>query len=166
MLGLDLQRSQPMVSPAFSDTQRQQLERLLAAARDTIAAVPFCWGVTAAEDGGAHAPVVKAQPSAAGEDLWTRWFLTPRIGRKAAEIRRAGRLTLAYQHDSGNAYVALAGPAELIDDRAAVESRFRGSAYDDPEGVVAASLIAVGGTADHLELNFGALPARPWGPAP
>jgi general stress protein 26 len=163
MLDLDLQRSQPMVRPAFSDTQRQQIERLLAAARDTIAAVPFCWVVTAAEDGGAHARVVKAQPSAAGEDLWTRWFLTPRIGRKAAEIRQAGRLTLAYQHDSGNAYVALAGLAELIDDRAAVESRFRGSAYDDPEGVVAASLIAVRVAADHLELHVRGITAEPWG---
>ena len=152
-----------MVSPAFSDTQRQQLERLLAAARDTIAAVPFCWVITAAGNGSANARVVKAQPSAAGEDFWTRWFLTPRVGRKAAEIRRAGRVTLAYQHGSGDAYVALSGRAELLDDPAAVESRFRGSTYDDPEGVVAASLIAVKVTADHLELHVRGVTAEPWG---
>ena len=152
-----------MVRPAFSDTQAQQIERLLAAARDTIAAVPFCWVITAAGDAGANARVVKAQPSAAGEDFWTRWFLTPRIGRKAAEIPQTGRVTLAYQHDAGNAYVALAGPAELIDDRAAVESRFHGSIYDDPEGVVAASLIAVRVTVDHLELHVRGVTAEPWG---
>jgi general stress protein 26 len=152
-----------MASHAFSDTQRQQVERLLAAARDTIAEVPFCWVVTAAEDGGAHARVVKAQPGGAGEDFWTRWFLTPRIGRKAAEIRQAGRVTLAYQHDSGEAYVALDGTAELIDDRDAVESRFRGSIYDDPEGLVAASLIAVRVSADHLELHVRGVTAEPWG---
>jgi general stress protein 26 len=152
-----------MANPAFSDTQPRQIERLLAAARETIAEVPFCWVVTASEDGGANARLVKAQPSGAGEDFWTRWFLTPRIGRKAAEIRKAGRLTLAYQHDSGNAFVALAGPAELIDDRAAVESRFRGSIYDDPEGIVAASLIAVRVTANHLELHVRGVTAEPWG---
>ena len=152
-----------MAKPAFSDTQPRQIERLLAAARETIAEVPFCWVVTAAGDGGANARLVKAQPSGAADDFWTRWFLTPRIGRKAAEIRRAGRLTLAYQHDSGNAFVALAGPAELIDERAAVESRFRGSIYDDPEGVVAASLIAVRVTANHLELHVRGVTAEPWG---
>jgi general stress protein 26 len=153
-----------MPSPAPSDAQQQeQIERLLAAARDTVAAVPFCWVVTAADDGGAHARVVKAQPGSAGEEFWTRWFLTPRVGRKAAEIRRAGRVTLAYQHDSGEAYVALAGPAALIDDREAVESRFRGSIYDDPEGVVAARLIAVRVTADHLELHVRGVTAEPWG---
>jgi hypothetical protein len=34
-----------------------------------------------------------------GEDLWTRWFLTMRTGRKSDEIRAAGRVTLAYQHN-------------------------------------------------------------------
>jgi len=45
----------------------------------------------------------------------------------------------------------------------AVESRFRGSAYDDPAGVVAASLIAVRVTADHLELHVRGVTAEPWG---
>ena len=35
-------------------------------------------------------------------------------------LRRAGRATLAYQHDSGTAYVALSGQAELIDERGIV----------------------------------------------
>jgi len=106
---------------------------------------------------------VKAQPGSDGEDFWTRWFLTPRVGRKAAEIRATGRVTLAYQHDSGEAYVALAGPAELIDEREEVDRRFRGSAYDDPEGITAASLIAVKVTADHLELHIRGVTAEPWG---
>jgi general stress protein 26 len=152
----------PSRAPSHAQQERQ-VERLLAAARDTIADVAFCWVVTAAADGAANARVVMAQPTRGGEDFWTRWFLTPRVGRKAAEIGRAGRVTLAYQHDSGNAYVALSGRAELLDDRAAVESRFRGSTYDDPEGVVAASLIAVKVTADHLELHVRGVTAEPWG---
>ena len=153
-----------MPSPARNDTeQARTIERLLVAARDTIDAVPFCWVVTPDGDSGANARVVKAQPGAAGEDFWTRWFLTPRVGRKAAEIGRAERVTLAYQHASGNAYVALSGRAELLDDRAAVDSRFRGSTYDDPEGILAASLIAVRVTADHLELQVRGVTAEPWG---
>jgi|SRR5258708_4530966 hypothetical protein len=45
-------------------------------------------------DGRANARVVKAFPNGDGEDLWTRWFLTLRAGRKSAEIRAAGRVTL------------------------------------------------------------------------
>jgi general stress protein 26 len=65
---------------------------------------------------------VKALPNGDGEDLWTRWFLTLRAGRKSAEIRAAGRVTLAYQHDSGDAYVTIAGRAEIIDEPSAVEA--------------------------------------------
>ena len=145
-----------MLNAARSDEQQRQVERLVAAARDTITEVPFCWVVTVAEDGGANARVVKASPSGAEEDFWTRWFLTPCIGRKVAEIGRAGRATLAYQHDSGNAYVALAGRAELIEDRAEVESRCSDRA-------LAAKLIAVRVKADHLELHVRGVTAGPWG---
>jgi general stress protein 26 len=154
-----------MQTPTMDTAARETaIDRLLAAARETIVDVPFCWVITPNPDGlGANARVVKAQPGSDGEDFWTRWFLTPRVGRKAAEIRATGRVTLAYQHDSGRAYVALAGPAELIDDRDEVNRRFRGSAYDDPEGITAASLIAVKVTADHLELHVRGVTAEPWG---
>jgi general stress protein 26 len=146
-----------MPSPAPNDAKQEwQVERLLAAARDTICEVPFCWVVTAAADGAANARVVMAQATRGGEDFWTRWFLTPRIGRKAVEIGRAGRVTLAYQHDSGDAYVALSGRAELLDDRAEVESRCS-------DGNLAARLIAVRVTADHLELHVRGVTAEPWG---
>jgi general stress protein 26 len=34
-------------------------------------------------------------------------------------------VTLAYQHDSGNAYVTIAGRAEIIDEPSAVDSRLQ-----------------------------------------
>ncbi|HZU91543.1 MAG TPA: pyridoxamine 5'-phosphate oxidase family protein [Stellaceae bacterium] len=142
-------------------TPGRQVERLLAAARDTIAEVPYCWVVTAAEDGGAHARVVKAFPNGAGEDFWTRWFLTRRLSRKSAEIRRVGRVTLAYQHNSGRAYVALAGRAELVDERAAVECRW--SAADETPDTTAAQLIAVRVMVDHIEIHVCGVAAEPWG---
>src|SRR5262245_49751608 len=111
-------------------TSPKNVERLLKAARETISNVPFFWVVTAADPstgGGAHARVVNAQPSRPGDDFWTRWFLTPRAGRKAAEIQRTRCATLAYQDSSGNAFVTLVGTAEIIDDPHEVQSRFRGS---------------------------------------
>ena len=137
------------------------VKRLLAAARDAISEVPYCWVVTATGDGGANARAVKAFPNDEGEDFWTRWFLTNRAGRKATEISRTGRVTLAYQHPSGNAYVALAGPAELIDEPTVVESRLR-QVYD-PEGALAGKLVAVRVTGNHLELHIRGVTAEPWG---
>jgi general stress protein 26 len=143
--------------------QEARVQQLLDAARDTVLQVPFCWVVTVGQDGGANARIVKAQPSRAGEDFWTRWLLTPRVGRKSAEIAATGRATLAYQHASGDRYVTLAGPAVLVDDRAEVDLRFRGSVYDDPEGRVAATLIAVRIRGDHLELHVRGVTDEPWG---
>ncbi|HEX6441700.1 MAG TPA: pyridoxamine 5'-phosphate oxidase family protein [Stellaceae bacterium] len=153
-----------MAIPAQSETDRQdEIERMLAAARRVIEALPFFWVVTSAADGGANARIVNAQPGRAGEDFWTRWFLTPPNGRKATEIRRAGRATLAYQHPSGEGFVTLSGPAELIEDPAEVNSRFRGSRFDDPKGLVAGGLVAVRVIADHLELHIRGITAEPWG---
>ena len=144
-------------------TSKPPVERVIAAARRTIEEVPFFWVVTPGVEGGANARIVHAQPSSQGEDFWIRWFLTPPNGRKAAEIRRAGRATLAFQHASGEAFVALSGRAELIDDRDAVNSRFRGSSHDDPKGLVVAGLIAVRVIADHLELHIRGVTEEPWG---
>jgi general stress protein 26 len=144
-------------------TAEGDVQRILAAAHDTIREVPFFWVITAAEGGGANARVVNAQSGGDDEEFWVRWFLTPRTGRKAIEIGRSRRATLAYQHDSRNAYVTLIGPAELIDDGAEVRSRFRGSQFDDPEGRVAASLIAVRVIAERIELHVRGVTAEPWG---
>ena len=138
-----------------------QVERLLAAARRTIGEVPYCWVVTAAGNGDAHARAVKTFPNEEREDVWTRWFLTSRTGRKAAEIRQSGRVTLAYQHQSGEAHVALAGRAEIIDEPEAVESRLK-EVYD-PDGMLAGKLVAVRLSGERLELHLRGVTAEPWG---
>jgi general stress protein 26 len=140
---------------------QHHVERLLEAARQTIAAVRYCWVVTSAGDGHANARVVKAFPSSDGEDPWTCWFLTMRTGRKSAEIRATGRVTLAYQHDSGDAYVAISGWAEIVDEPSAVESRLQ--QVDDPGGTLQGKLVAVKCTADRLELHVRGVTAEPWG---
>jgi hypothetical protein len=151
----------PNTTVAADPTSEARVERLLAAVRETIAEVRYCWVVTAGEDGGANARVVLAFPNGDGEDPWTRWFLTRRLARKTAEIRRTGRVTLAYQHDSGSAYVTLAGCAELIDDPAAVASRLR--VVDDPNGSLVGQLLAVRVAVERVELHVRGVTAEPWG---
>ena len=151
-----------MANATAAEPDKIQVERLLTAARSTIAEVRYCWVVTPADDGiGAHARAVLDQKNGAATDLSTRWFLARRVSRKVAEIRRAGRVTLAYQHASGDAFVALSGRADLIDERAAIDSRFRPS--NDYEAALAAQLLAVRVTADHLELHIRGVTAEPWG---
>jgi general stress protein 26 len=140
---------------------KPEVERLLAAARAAIAEVPYCWVVTSAQNGGAHARVVKTFPNVNGEPWWARWFLTRHLARKTAEIRNSGRVTLAFQHQSGNAYVSLAGPAELIETRSAVESRLE--QVDDPAGTLTGQLIAVRVDADQIEVHIRGVTAEPWG---
>jgi general stress protein 26 len=140
---------------------KPDVERLLAAARAAISEVPYCWVVTCAQDGGAHARVAKAFPNENHEPWWTRWFLTRRLARKTAEIRNAGRVTLAFQHQSGNAYVSLAGTAELIETHSAVESRLE--QVDDPAGALTGQLIAVRVDADQIEVHIRGVTAEPWG---
>jgi general stress protein 26 len=141
---------------------QEAVDRLLKAARETMAEVPFCWVVTPAGDGSeAHARAVKDQKGGIETDPWTRWFLARRVSRKVAEIRRAGRATLAYQHVSGNAYVALSGRAELIDDRAEVESRFHPT--NEQEASLVPQMLAVRVTADHIEIHVRGVTAEPWG---
>lgn len=93
--------------------QQPDIEGVLRAARRIVGEVRYCMAVTPAADGGANARVV--QPFAPAED-WSVAFVTSAGSRKADEIRRSGRLTLAYQHDADGAYVALAGRARLADD--------------------------------------------------
>lgn len=145
-----------------SDTR---VGRLLAAARDAIAEVPICWVVTPAEDGrGANARAVRdctADLGGGAGDPWTRWFLALSGSRKAAELRRAGRATLAYQHGSGNAYVTLVGRAELVDDRSVVAAGLR--TVDDPDGSLAAKLVAVRVAVERVEVHIRGVTAEPWG---
>jgi general stress protein 26 len=150
-----------MADAALIDAEQTHVERLLEAAQRTMAEVRWCWVATPAGSGHVNARVVKAFPNGDGEDLWTRWFLTMRTGRKAAEICDAGRVTLAYQHDSGNAYVTLAGPAEIIDDPSAVDGRL--TQVDDPDGRLSGKLVAVRVAADHLEVHVRGITAEPWG---
>src|SRR5580692_6179770 len=102
----------------MSTVPRQQIEQFLATARQTIAEVQHCWLATRSLEGGANARAVRAHVGALGSDEWTRRILVRRSSRKVGEIRAAPLVTLAYQHASGDRYVALSGTASLVEDKA------------------------------------------------
>ena len=113
---------------------------LLAIARETIDKVPFCFAITAAENGSANARVV--QPGRLRDD-WSVGFMTERYCRKVAEIGRAGQLTLAYECDLDKTYVTLAGRPVIVDDVALKRSlwnpnadRWHRGGPDDPNVVI------------------------------
>jgi general stress protein 26 len=95
---------------------------LLRIAREIIAKVPSCMAITLDRDGKANTRVVTAKPPA---EAWMVRFVTDRGSRKCREIERSGRLTLAYQHDPGNAYVTLIGHAVTNDDIASKTASWR-----------------------------------------
>ena len=86
---------------------------LLQIARGIVDKVAMPLAITVGPEGEANARVV--QTSKLSDD-WTVRFMTDRRSRKAQEIGRTGRLTLAYQCDADNSYVALVGRARIVDD--------------------------------------------------
>jgi general stress protein 26 len=153
-------RTMTRMPPADQD----HIGRLLAAARETIATVRHCWVATCAEQGGANARAVRCFAGAPGSDEWTRRFLTRRGSRKVAEIRRDPRITLAYQDQSGNAYVALAGRAYLVEDRAEMHGLWDSSVDATfPEGFADANMIIVRVEVDRIEIHVRGVTAEPFG---
>src|SRR5882724_11707849 len=102
--------------PAVPTVTETDILQFLAAARETIAVVPLCWLTTRSAEGGTNARAVNSSAGAPGSDEWTRRFLVRRSSRKVAEMRAAPMVTLAYQHPSGDRYIALGGRATIIDD--------------------------------------------------
>jgi general stress protein 26 len=142
----------------------EQIARLLAAARETIASVRYCWVASRAEDGGANARAVRSFAGRPGEDEWTRRFTCRRGSRKVNEIRRDPLVTLAYQDDSGDAFVALGGRATLIDDPLQVRELWPQSASAFfPDRFAETTMIVVRIEVDRIEIHARGITAEPFG---
>jgi general stress protein 26 len=142
----------------------EQISRFLAAARDTIANVRYCWVATRSEDGGANARAVRSFAGLPGEDEWTRRFICRRASRKVPEIRRAPRVTLAYQDNSGDAFVALGGCATLSEDPAQIHDLWPESANAFfPAGFAETNMIVVRIEVDRIEIHARGITAEPFG---
>jgi len=93
------------------------VDRLLEGAARTMRDARYCWLATASETATPH------------EDEWRIRFLTDGRSHKAADMRRAGEVTILFQHEPDLAYVALIGKAELHEDASETRGRWK-AAYD------------------------------------
>jgi general stress protein 26 len=150
--------------PTRPEVTAEQIAAFLVAARGTIDELHFAWLATRSLDGGANARAVHVRPGGPLCDEWSRRFLVRRESRKVAEMRAAPKVTLAYQHPSGDAYVALGGIALLIDDRsemrelwpAEMDARF-------PAGFAEAHMMVIRLEVDRIELHARGLTREPFG---
>jgi general stress protein 26 len=143
---------------------QQQIEQFLAAARQTIAEVQHCWLATRSTDGGANARAVRAHIGGPGSDEWTRRILVRRGSRKVGEIRAAPLVTLAYQHESGDRYVALGGKASLVEDRAEMRTLWPPAMNPYfPDGFAEANMVVLRVDVDRIEVHARGITREPFG---
>jgi general stress protein 26 len=148
-------------TPKVTETDILQF---LAAARETIAAVPVCWLATRSLEGGTNARAVSSSAGPPRSDEWTRRFLVRRSSRKVAEMRAAPLVTLAFQHPSGDRYIALGGRATIIED--VPEMRTMWSSDLDPHfppGFADANMIVIHVDVDRIEVHVRGLTPGPFG---
>ena len=150
--------------PPRPEVTKEQIAGFLEAAQRTIAEVAFCWLATRSADGGANARAVHVHSGRPGSDEWTRRFVVRRESRKVAEMRAAPRVTLAFQHDSGDAYVALGGMAVLLDDNAEMREMWpTGADARFPPGFADAHMMAVRVEVDRIEVHVRGVTREPFG---
>lgn len=150
--------------PPVPQVTEPQIIQFLAAARETIADVPFCWLTTRSAEGGTNARVVRSSAGAPGTDEWTRRFLVRRSSRKVAEMRTAPLVTLAYQHPSGDRYVALGGRAAIVEDIAEMRTMWPSDLDAHfPPGFADANMVVIRVDVDRIEVHARGLTPEPFG---
>jgi general stress protein 26 len=143
-----------------------EMTRLLDGAARTMASMRYCWLMTTAEDG-VHARPMGRIPAEAGEDALTVRFLADSRSRKAAEIRRCGKVTAIYEHQPSDGYVAVTGTAVLQDDPSVVCRRWkRGYEAYFPTEADRAHALFVDVSIERLELWIRGVTPEPFGAIP
>ena len=138
--------------------------RLLQGAAKTMRSARYCWLTTAAETGAPQVRPMGRVLNDAGEDEWKIRFLTDGRSRKAADMRRANRVAIQFQHDPDLAFVSLIGKAALHEDASETRDRWK-PAYDAyfPGKADRASAIFVEVEAQRMELWIKGVTPEPFG---
>ncbi len=140
------------------------VSRLLGAAAETIAKVRYCWLLTAAGEGDIRPRPMGRVPRDADEDEWTLRFLTDGRSPKVADLRRVSHVSVIFQHDPDDAFVALAGKANLAEGKAEIRRRWT-AAYDAffPAGPDGSSVLFVTIEVARVELWIRGVTPEPFG---
>jgi len=149
------------ISPKVTEADILQL---LDAARETIAAVPICWLATRSLEGGTNVRAISSSAGPCGSDEWTRRFVVRRSSRKVAEMRAAPLVTLAFQHPSGDRYIALGRRVTIIEDVAQMRTMWSSDMDAHfPPGFADANMIVIQVDVDQIEVHVRGLTPEPFG---
>lgn len=150
--------------PTSRQVSEAEIAQFLDAARAMIGEVSICWLATRSLQGGTNARAVNTSPGPPGSDEWTRRILVRKSSRKVTEIRAAPLVTLAYQHASGDRYIALIGPATIVEDIAEMRSLWPGDLDKHfPPGFADANMIVIRVDVDRIEVHVRGLTPEPFG---
>jgi general stress protein 26 len=140
------------------------VKALLGAAAEKISKVRYGWLLTSPSEGGIRPRPMGRLPRDADDDEWTLRFITDGRSLKVADMRREGRVSVIFQHDPDDAFVAVAGYASLIEDKPEIRRRWT-SAYNAffPAGPDQSSAIFVTIDALSVELWIRGVTSEPFG---
>jgi general stress protein 26 len=140
------------------------VNRLLAAAAETIGKVRYCWLLSATAEGGIRPRPMGRVPRDADEDEWTLRFITDGRSPKVADMRRVGQVSVIFQDDPDEAFVALAGKASLVEGKSEIGRRW--TAYYDsffPAGSDRSSAVFITIDVARVELWIRGVTPEPFG---
>jgi general stress protein 26 len=140
------------------------VSRLLTGAAKTMRSARYCWLATTAECGAPQVRPMGRVLNDPGEEEWKIRFLTDGRSRKAADMRRASKVTILFQHDPDLAYVSLIGKAALHEDASETRNRWK-PAYNVyfPDETDRANAIFVEVEGERMELWIRGVTPEPFG---
>ena len=150
--------------PTSRQVSEAEIAQFLDAARATFGEVSICWLATRSLQGGTNARAVNTSAGPRASDEWTRRILVRKSSRKVAEIRAAPLVTLAYQHATGDRYIALIGRATVVEDIAQMRSLWPSDLDNHfPPGFADANMIVIRVDVDRIEVHVRGLTPEPFG---
>ena len=137
---------------------------LLAGAAKTMRSARYCWLATGTEAGAPHVRPMGRVLNDPGADEWKIRFLTDGRSHKAADMRRAGEVTILFQHDPDLAFVSLFGKTKLQENTSETRGRWK-PAYDVyfPSEADRANAIFVEVEIERMELWIRGVTPEPFG---
>jgi general stress protein 26 len=150
------------MSQAKNEHDAAEVNRLLAGTAKAIGSVRYCWLATAAGPG-----VGNLRPMGRLHEVGDEWiirFVSDGRSNKASEIRRDDKVTIIFQNEPDDAYVALIGLAG-VHERASEDGEHWKPAYDVyfPSELDRASAIFIEVDVQRMELWIRGVTPEPFG---
>jgi general stress protein 26 len=139
------------------------IQQLLEGAEDVIAHAPHCWLMTLSQNGGVNARPMGRVVPAPSQTGWGLYFLADSLSKKVRDIHSARQVRLIFEHRD-DAFVSLAGTAEVISDTAVIARRWIAD-YDRvfPSPADKANAVFIDIRAEELRLWIRGLTPEPFG---